>query len=221
MIEMNFDEARFNMIEQQIRPWNVLDQRVLDLLNEVPREDFVPAQYRNMALTDMELPIGFDQLMMTPRVEARMLQALDVQSNENVLEVGTGSGYVTALLARLAKKVYSVEIIPDLLAAAATRLAEHDTKKNISLEEGDAAKGWPLDAPYNVIALTGSTPILPDTFKNALTIGGRLFAVVGDSPNMEALLITRVGEFDWMTESLFELDLAPLKNAAEPDRFVL
>ena len=220
MIEMNFEQARFNMIEQQIRPWNVLDQRVLELLNEVPREDFVPPPYHNMALSDLEIPLGHGQSMMTPRVEARMLQALDVQPNETVLEVGTGSGYVTALLSHLAKKVYSVEIIPELMHAAQTRLADHAIK-NVTLEEGDAAKGWPLDAPYNVIALTGSTPILPDTFKNALTIGGRLFAVVGDSPNMEALLITRVGEFDWMTESLFEIDLPPLINAMQPDRFVL
>lgn len=220
MIEMNFEQARFNMIEQQIRPWNVLDQRVLDLLSEIPREDFVLPQYRNLALTDMELPIGHGQSMMAPRVEARMMQALNVQPHEVVLEVGTGSGYVTALLASLAKKVYSVEIIPELIQSAQAKLAEHSIK-NVTLEEGDAAKGWPLDAPYGVIAVTGSLPVLPDSFKDSMNIGGRLFAIVGDSPSMEALLITRVGEFDWMTESLFEIDLPPLTNAVEPDRFIL
>ncbi|MDH5651842.1 MAG: protein-L-isoaspartate O-methyltransferase [Gammaproteobacteria bacterium] len=217
---MNFEQARYNMIEQQIRPWNVLDQRVLDLLSEVPRENFVLPQYRNLALTDMELPIGHEQHMMAPRVEARVLQALNVQPHETVLEVGTGSGYLTALLAKLAKKVYSVEIIPELLQSAKTRLAEHKLD-NVSLEAGDAARGWPLDAPYDVIAVTGSLPVLPDSFKDSLTIGGRLFAIVGDSPCMEALLVTRVGEHEWMTESLFEIDLPPLKNAVKPNRFTL
>lgn len=220
MIEMNFEQARFNMIEQQIRPWNVLDLRVLDLLSEVPREDFVLPQYRNLALTDVELPIGHGQFMMAPRVEARMIQALNVQPHETVLEIGTGSGYVTALLAKLAKKVYSVEIIPELKQAAQTRLSDHGIN-NVTLEEGDAAKGWPLDAPYDVIAVTASMPILPDSFKDSLTIGGRMFVIVGDSPSMDAQLITRVGEHDWMTESLFEIDLPALQNALEPDRFSL
>lgn len=220
MTEMNFEQARFNMIEQQIRPWDVLDQRVLDLLSEVPREDFVPPQYRNLALVDMELPLGHEQSMMAPRVEARILQALDIKPFETVLEVGTGSGYLTALLANLAKQVYSVEIIPEFIKSAQAKLADHGIK-NVSLEEGDAAQGWSLDAPYDVTVITGSLPLLPEAFKQAMNIGGRLFAIIGDSPSMEAVLITRVGEHEWTEEGLFETELPPLINAIEPDRFEL
>lgn len=158
MTEMNFEQARFNMIEQQIRPWEVLDQRVLDLLTEVPREDFVPPQYRNLALVDMNLPIGHDEIMMSPKLEARILQALDIKSFETVLEVGTGSGYMTALLARLAKHVYSIEIIPEFIKSALIRLADQGIS-NVNLEEGDAAQAglWmrlmmlpssPVPCPY-------------------------------------------------------------------------
>lgn len=220
MTEMNFEQARFNMIEQQIRPWNVLDQRVLDLLGEVPREDFVPLQYRNLALVDMDLPLGHDQLMMSPKLEARLLQALDVKSSDTVLEVGTGSGYMTALLAKLAKQVYSIEIIPEFIKSAQVKLADHSIN-NVSLEEGDAAQGWPLDAPYNVTLITGSLPVLPDTFKQSMAIGGRLLAFIGDSPAMEAMLFTRIGETEWTEESLFETDLPPLLNAIRPRHFVL
>lgn len=220
MTEMNFEQARFNMIEQQIRPWEVLDQRVLDLLSEVPREDFVPPAFRNLALVDTNLPLGHEQVMMSPKVEARLLQAIDVQANETVLEIGTGSGYLTALLAKLAKQVYSIEIIPEFIKSAQVKLADHGIN-NVSLEEGDAAQGWSLDAPYDVIVITGSLPLLPDTFKQSLNIGGRLFTIVGDSPSMEATLITRVGEHEWTEEGLFEIDLPPLLNAIQPDRFEL
>ncbi|MDH5445812.1 MAG: protein-L-isoaspartate O-methyltransferase [Gammaproteobacteria bacterium] len=220
MTEMNFEQARFNMIEQQIRPWEVLNQRVLDLLSEVPREDFVPPQYRNLALVDTSLPIGHDQFMMSPKLEARILQCVDVKPTDTVLEIGTGSGYLTALLAKLARKVFSIEIIPEFIKTAQVKLADHGFN-NVSLEEGDAAKGWTLDAPYDVIVLTGSLPVLPDTFRDSLNIGGRLFAIVGDAPSMEGLLITRVGEHEWTTESVFETDIAPLTNATQPDRFEL
>jgi len=220
MTEINFEQARFNMIEQQIRPWEVLDQRVLDLLSVVPREDFVPPQYRNLALVDMNLPLGHDQIMMSPKLEARVLQSLDIKPFETVLEIGTGSGYLTALLAKLAKQVYSIEIIPEFIKSAQVKLADHGIT-NVSLEEGDAAQGWPLDAPYDVIVITGSLPLLPEAFKQALNIGGRLFAIIGDSPSMEAVLITRVGEHQWTEEGLFETDLPALQNCIQPVRFEL
>lgn len=220
MTEMNFEQARFNMIEQQIRPWEVLDQRVLDLLSEVPREDFVPPQYRNLALVDMNLPLGDGELMMSPKMEARILQALDVKPFESVLEIGTGSGYLTALLAKLAKQVYSIEINPRFIKSAKVRLADHGIN-NVSLEEGDAGQGWTLDSPYDITVITGSLPLLPKTFKQSMNIGGRLFAVIGDAPSMEAVLLTRIGENEWTEEGLFETDLMPLKNALQPDRFEL
>lgn len=220
MSAMNFEQARFNMIEQQIRPWDVLDQRVLDLIARVPREDFVPESYRSLAFTDMNTPLGRGQVMMSPKLEARMLQSLDVRPSDTVLEVGTGSGYVTALLANLARHVYSVEIIPEFKTGAQTKLAEHDLD-NVTLEVGDAACGWDRHRPYDVVAITGSLPVLPESFQLSLTVGGRLFAIVGDSPVMNAILITRVGEDEWNKEYLFETDLPALLNAPEPQRFVL
>ena len=147
MSEMNLDQARLNMIEQQIRPWEVLDQRVLDLLNTVPREEFVPEAYRMLAYTDMSIPLGDGQVMMPPRVEARIVQALNLQEDETVLEIGTGSGYVTALLASLARQVISVDINPDMIRQASDKLAAHGIT-NVTLETGDGARGWNAHAPY-------------------------------------------------------------------------
>ena len=158
--------------------------------------------------------------MMPPRVEARILQALNIQADETVLEVGTGSGYVTALLASLAEHVYSVDINTEMTRTAGEKLADHGII-NVVLETGDAARGWDAHAPYDVIVLTGSLPLLPDNFKQALTVGGRLLAIVGDTPAMDVVLITRVGESEWTQETLFETDLPPLINAPEPDRFSL
>ena len=220
MSDMNLENARHNMIEQQIRPWEVLDQRVLDLLNEIPRENFVPQRYFKLAYADTTIPLGDEQVMMPPRVEARILQALNIQADETVLEVGTGSGYVTALLASLAEHIYSVDINTEMTRTAGEKLADHGII-NVTLETGDAARGWDAHAPYNVIVLTGSLPLLPDNFKQALTVGGRLLAIVGDTPAMDVMLITRVGESEWTQETLFETDLPPLINAPEPDRFSL
>ena len=220
MSDMNLENARQNMIEQQIRPWEVLDQRVLDLLNEIPRENFVPKRYLKLAYADTTIPLGDEQVMMPPRVEARILQALNIQADETVLEVGTGSGYVTALLASLAEHVYSVDINTEMTRTAGEKLADHGII-NVVLETGDAARGWDAHAPYDVIVLTGSLPLLPDNFKQALTVGGRLLAIVGDTPAMDVVLITRVGESEWTQETLFETDLPPLINAPEPDRFSL
>jgi protein-L-isoaspartate(D-aspartate) O-methyltransferase len=218
MTEVDLAKARHNMIEQQIRTWDVLDQDILDLLDSLPRERFVPAEYRNLAYSDMQIPLGRGQVMFPPRVEARMLQALDVQPHEKVLEVGTGSGYVTALLARLASHVHSVDYIPEFKLEAARRLADHGID-NVTLEVGDAAQGWERHAPYDVIAVTGSLPILPDAFREQLAVGGRLFAIVGDDPVMEAELITRLDEDNYVSEGLFETSLLPLLNAPQPERF--
>lgn len=219
MVDMNLEQARHNMIEQQIRPWEVMDDQVLDLIRRTPREDFVPPQYRNLAFTDMMVPLGHGQAMMPPRLEARMLQALAVQPDESVLEIGTGSGYVTALLAQLARHVYSVEIVPELKQAAEQRLAARGLT-NVTLDEGDAAAGWPRRGSYDAIAVTGSLPMLVPELAQELNVGGRLFVVVGEAPAMTALLITRLGKDEWAQEDLFETVLPPLQNAAQPQRFM-
>ena len=215
---MNFETARHNMIEQQIRPWNVLDNNVLNLFNQVHREDFVPAEYKNEALIDTEIPLGNDEFMLPPRLEARFLQALDIKPHETVLEIGTGSGYLTALLAQLALRVISVDIDQSMSQEAGRKLAAHDIS-NVTLEIGDGANGWDEHAPYDVIILTGSTPKLSDKFELSLNINGRLLAVVGDAPNMEVQLITRTGEKEFKRENLFETVIPPLKNAPQPVRF--
>lgn len=220
MVDMNLEQARHNMIAQQIRPWEVVDDQVLNLMMRTPREDFVPPHYRHLAFIDAALPIGHGQVMMPPRLEARLLQALAVQPEESVLEIGTGSGYVTALLAQLARHIYSVELVPELKQAAERRLAAHGLS-NITLDEGDAATGWPRHGSYDVIAVTGSLPELPPELQQGLNVGGRLFVVVGEEPAMEALLITRLGENEWARESLFETVLPPLQNARRASRFVL
>jgi protein-L-isoaspartate(D-aspartate) O-methyltransferase len=220
MSEMNIEQARHNMIEQQIRPWEVLDQKVLNLIADVPREEFVPAAYLNLAFTDMNVPIGYNEVMMSPKLEARMLQALDIQRHESVLEIGTGSGYVTTLLAKLARHVYSVDIHEEFVASAQGKLASDGTI-NVTVEQGDAAQGWDKHGPYDVIAITGSLPVLPRAFQESLAIGGRLFAIVGDAPVMEACLITRIGQNEYQTQNLFETEMPPLRNALQPNRFVL
>ncbi|MBI1422085.1 MAG: methyltransferase domain-containing protein [Gammaproteobacteria bacterium] len=220
MSELNLQQARHNMVQQQIRPWDVLDSRVLGLLEEMPREDFVPDAYRKLAYTDIDIPLGHGEVMMPPRLEARMLQALNVQPQETALEIGTGSGYVTALLAKLARHVYSVEVHPEFTAAAAPKLAAYGIL-NVTLETGDASRGWSNYGQMDVIAITGSFPSLPEVFEHTLKPGGRLFVVVGDAPAMEAMLITRLSADEFRREKLFETVLPPLRNAPQPDRFVL
>ena len=215
---MNLDQARANMVEQQIRTWEVLDQDVLDLLYLVPREDFVPPQYRALAFSDLEVPIGEGERMWQPKIEARVLQELAPKKSDRVLEVGTGSGYLTALLAHRAARVHSVEINP-VLAAFGRKNLERQGAENVSLEIGDAARGWPAHAPYDVIVLTGSTPLLPRAFLDQLAPGGRLFAVVGEAPAMAARLVTRTGPGAFATVDLFETVIAPLANAEHPPRF--
>ena len=214
----SLEQARFNMVQQQIRPWEVLDQRVLDLINQIPRDQFVPEAYRGLAYADIEVPIGHGQQMMFPRVEARLLQSLDVKPNDKILEIGSGSGYLTACLANLGGQVTSLDIHEDFTGAVRARLDAQGIG-NVELRTADGLAGEIAGGPFDVIAVTGSLPEVPDALKQQLTIGGRLFAVTGEAPAMEASLITRVGEDAWRSEGLFETELAALENAARTERF--
>ena len=217
---MNLEQARFNMVEQQIRPWEVLDQDVLDLLYVVRREDFVPADYRALAFSDIEIPLGDGELMWAPRIEARVLQALGAKKSERALEVGTGSGYFAALLAHCVHHVTSVEINPRLKSLGDQNLKRQGID-NVTVEPGDAAQGWSSHAPYDIIVITGSLPVLPQQFLDQLKPEGRLIAIVGDAPVMEARLITRPAEGAHRSVNLFETSFPALKNALQPKRFSL
>lgn len=216
---MDIEQARFNMVEQQIRPWDVLDLEVLDLLSQVKREEYVPETYRTLAFVDMEIPLGHGEAMLSPKMEARILQEIHLKKTDRVLEVGTGSGYTTALLAHQADHVFSVEIVPEFKAEAERKLKAHELN-NVTLDVGDAARGWGKHGPYDAIVLTGSVPVLPQEFLKSLKVGGRLFAIVGDAPAMQAQLVTCVAEGAYNTVVLFETCVAPLKNALQPERFV-
>ena len=218
MSEMNLDQAHFNMVEQQIRPWEVLDQQVLDVIANIPREQFVPQQYRNLAFADVRIPLGHSQVMMNPNVEGRLLQALSITAADNILEIGTGSGYLCACLAQLGRQVISVDIFPELTQTASQTLQKLGIK-NTRLYTGDAAKGW-KEQRHDVIAITGSLPSLSKRWRESLNIGGRLFVIVGESPIMEALLITRTSEDEWTQESLFDTELPALLNVKKPSAFV-
>jgi protein-L-isoaspartate(D-aspartate) O-methyltransferase len=216
---MNLEQARFNMVEQQIRTWEVLDQDVLDLLYLVPREEFVPPQHRSLAFSDVHIPLGEGEHMWEPKMEARVLQELTVRkSTDRVLEVGTGSGYLTALLAHRAAQVCSVEVKPALAELGRRNLERHGAE-NITLEVGDAARGWSRHAPYEVIVLTGSSPLLPRAFLEQLVVGGRLFAVTGEAPAMSARLVVCTAPGAYHSTDLFETVIAPLVNAEQPSRF--
>ncbi len=218
-MDMDIEKARFNMVEQQIRPWDVLDQDVLDLLFKMKREDFVPVTYQALAFVDMEIPLGHGEVMLSPKLEARILQEVAAKKTDKVLEVGTGSGYMTALLAHEAGHVHSVEIVPEFKTQAAQSLSVHGIV-NATLEVGDAAGGWVRHGPYDLIVLSGSVPVLPEAFQNSLNVGGRLFAIVGDAPVMEARLITCIADGVYQSVVLFETCISPLKNAQQPERFV-
>ena len=215
---MNVEQARSNMVEQQIRTWEVLDQEVIDLLYRVPREAFVPEPHRALAFADLELPLAEGERMWQPKMEARVLQELAPGRTDRVLEVGTGSGYLTALLAHRAARVCSVEIKPALAELGRRNLERHGAD-NVTLELGDAARGWERHAPYDVIVLTGSTPVLPNALLAQLAIGGRLFAVVGEAPAMSARLVHCGGAQAFQSTDLFETVIAPLANCEQPPRF--
>lgn len=215
---MNFDQARFNMVEQQIRPWEVLDSRVLSLLETIHREDFVPVRYRKLAFADMAVPLECGQVMMRPKIEARMLQALDLAEDETVLEIGTGSGFVTACLAALAKRVVSVEVFEELHQGAALKLKDKEIS-NVELFVGDVMGGWQPEQAHDVVVVTGSVPVVPELFRGWVNPGGRMFVITGESPAMEARLLTRLDVTQWAEESLLETDLPRLVNAEPPPEF--
>jgi len=219
---MNLEQARTNMVEQQIRPWEVLDQDVLDLLYTVPREEFVPPSCRNLAFTDMEIPLGEGEKMWFPKLEARVLQELALKRSDRVLEIGTGSGYLTALLAHRSAHVHSIEIRPALAAFGRANIARHGLD-NVTLALGDGANGVPPEVssggPFDIAVLTGSVPQLPKALLDLLAPGGRAFAVIGEAPIMTAKIITCTAAGALRTVELFETVLAPLANCERASRF--
>jgi protein-L-isoaspartate(D-aspartate) O-methyltransferase len=216
---MNLELARFNMIEQQIRPWDVLDTTVLHLLALVKREDFMPLAHKALAFVDMEVPLSGGQVMLAPRVEARMLQDLAVQKHEKVLEIGAGSGYMAALLAHRAQRVISLEINADLVATARANLQKAGIH-NAEVRHADGAKGVPVEGPFDVIVLSGSVAELPQALLAALKVGGRLGAIVGEEPMMRATFVTRVSDTECRTVQPWDTVAPRLVNFAERSSFV-
>jgi protein-L-isoaspartate(D-aspartate) O-methyltransferase len=215
---MNFEQARQNMIENQVRTWEVLDPRVLEVLGGMRREDFVPAAYRNMAFADLSLPLGHDEVMMKPVVEGRLLQALAPNADEEVLEIGTGSGFITACLARLARRVTSIDMHADFIEAATKRLSAAGID-NVELSVAEAMQGYAPQAQFDAIAVTGAVFQVPEHFIHWLKPGGRMFVIHGESPAMQAVLLHHEGNGEYREESLFETDLPYLVHAAPPKRF--
>ena len=215
---MNIDVARINMLKQQIRTCYVLDDDLLNLISQVPREEFVPPAYQQLAYADEQLKISHDQVMMLPSIEAKMLQSLAIQSSDKILEIGTGTGYVTALLAKSGQHVYSIDIFADFIQAAKQRLTKLGIE-NVTLQEGNGGNAWEKQQPYDVICVTGSLPTLPDNFRQQLKLGGRLFVILGEGQAMQATLITRLGENEWDSEILFETNIPSLLNIEKPSHF--
>jgi len=215
---MNIEQARFNMIEQQIRPWDVLDAEVLDLLHVVKRENFVPEAHKALAFADIEIPLPGGECMLAPKIEARLLQDVAVKKHESVLEIGTGTGYMAALLAHKARQVTSVEISPELKALAEKNLAANGVT-NVTVEQGNGAQGWAKGAPYDVIVVSGSLPVLPEALLQQLKVGGRLAVIIGQAPAMKAQLVTRTGDAGYDTRTLFETNVKPLASAVTPSKF--
>ncbi|MFP5392281.1 MAG: protein-L-isoaspartate O-methyltransferase family protein [Gammaproteobacteria bacterium] len=215
---MNIEQARFNMIEQQIRPWNVLDQDVLDMLLVVKREQFVPQAYQNLAFADTEIPLGAGVAMFTPKMEARIMQELAIKKHEAVLEIGTGSGYMAALLAHKARHVTTVEILPQLKAQAEKTLANAGVS-NVTVEQGDGSQGYSRGGPYDVIVISGAFEVLPEAFLKQVKVGGRIGVIVGHAPVMSFEVITRVSETAYDTRKAFETNVAYLDAAVKPSHF--
>jgi len=216
---MNFEIARFNMLEQQIRPWEVLDQNSLQVMQQIPREEFVPEALKKMAFSDTELPLQNNQIMLAPKIEAKIIQATQIKTTDNVFEIGTGSGYLTALLAAISKSVHSIDIYQDFLDKAEERLTSLNIN-NARFENADIFNNIVPNKKYDVIVVGGSVSSVPDSIKQALTNNGRLFVVTGKSPVMLAKLYTRVAEDHWMEEVLFETEIPALENNQESKKFV-
>ena len=219
---MNIETARFNMIEQQIRPWEVLDGQVLSLLSVVKRENFVPLAHKALAFADMEIPLQSSgakgQCMLAPKVEARLLQDANIQASDKVLEIGTGSGYMAALLAQQAASVLSLEIDATLAQSARTNL-QNAGIANVEVRQADGSQGAPADGPFDVIVLSGSVPEVPQHLLNQLKMGGRLLAIVGEDPVMRASVITRNGEQQWQTSEPWDTMAPRLQGFPEHNRF--
>lgn len=217
-INQAYETARFNMIEQQIRTWEVLDPKILQLLHDVPRENFVADAYKGLAFADIEIPLPHGQSMLSPKLEARILQSLDIKSTDQVLHVGTGSGYFTALLAHMAQHVVSLDINAELSATAAYKLLENDIH-NVTIELADGVNGFVARQPYDVIVYTGSSPVEPPYVRQQLKVGGRMFIVLGTAPAMQATLIERVSETAFRQNILFETCIPELDNAPHASGF--
>ena len=217
---MDLNQARFNMIEQQIRPWEVLDPNVLALLSTVRREDFAPLAHKALAFVDMEIPLGsaLNQVMLAPRVQARLLQDLAVRATDKVLDIGTGSGFMAALLGHQATSVLSLEIDPALAAQAQSNLQKAGVT-NVTVRQADGSQGAAADGPFDAILLSGSVAEVPAVLLQQLSIGGRLVAIVGDEPMMRTTLITRSGENSWSTTEPWDCNAPRLSGFAEPSRF--
>lgn len=215
---MNIEQARFNMIEQQIRPWNVLDQDVLDTLVVVKREQFVPEAARALAFVDTEIPLGNGQFMFTPKLEARILQEVQLKKHETVLEIGSGSGYMAALLAHKGRSVTTVENVPALKTLAESNLANAGVS-NVTVELGNGAQGWEHGAPYDVIVISGALEVLPEAFLKQVKVGGRIAAIIGQAPVMSCNIITRVSDSGYDTVKVFETNVAYLADAAAVSHF--
>ncbi|QNA90627.1 protein-L-isoaspartate O-methyltransferase [Massilia sp. Dwa41.01b] len=215
---MNIEQARFNMIEQQIRPWNVLDQDVLDLLHVVKREAFVPQAYQNLAFADVEIPLPGGEAMFNPKIEARLLQELRLQKNEKVLEIGAGSGYMAALMAHKAQHVTTVEISPEIRKLAEQNIARAGIA-NVTVAEGNAATGWQQGGPFDVIVLSGGVESIPQALLQQVKVGGRIAAFVGQAPALSCEIVTRVSDTGYDTVKLFETNVKPLTGAPAVSRF--
>ena len=215
---MNIEQARFNMVEQQIRPWNVLDTSVLELLSVVKREAFVPAAFQALAFADIEIPLGHGQCMLAPRLEARMLQDLAIQPQETVLEIGAGSGYMAALMVQRAHRVVSLELVPELASMARTNLRNAGIQ-NAEVRQGDGAAPSPAEGQYDVIVLSGSVTEVPQSLLDLLKVGGRLAGIVGDEPVMRATFVTRVSATEFTTRKPWDCNAPRLQNFPEPSRF--
>lgn len=218
MNTINYSIARDNMVSQQLRTWDVFDPRVLDLFSTLPREDFVPERFKHLAYSDTPLPLDNGHFLAPPREQARMLQALALKTSDRVLEIGTGSGFITVCLAWLCKNVVSVDIDPTVTQAAKQRL-QHANILEVTFKTGDAAQGWSQDGQFDVICMHGSVKKLSENFKQQLHVGGRLFAIIGDEPAMSASLITRVSETDWRTQVLFETVVPRLVHGEPKPQF--
>lgn len=223
MSEMDYNQARFNMVEQQVRPWDVLDPRVLNVIGNIPRELFVPEDCKQLAYADLPIPIGSyegrSSHMLHPVIEGRLLQSLAITEDDTVLQIGTGTGYITACLATLARHVDSVDINPEMTALAEKNLARFEIT-NVNLSTGDGSSRWEQKQFYDCIAIMGSVPTIPEFYKKALKQGGRMFVITGDAPVMKALRVTRIGKNEWTLDELFETSIDPLINAEKPAEFV-